>query len=510
MAKIRVLDERLINKIAAGEVVERPASALKEIMENALDAGATELRVELEAGGKRLIRVIDNGEGMDADDLLLALERHATSKIRDFDDLEEVASLGFRGEAIPSIAAVSRMTIRSRRADRSEGNEAIVEGGVIRSVKPTPMAPGTTVEIRGLFYNVPARRKFLRTTPTEFAHCQNVVSHYALGFPEVNIRMLHNGRELITAPPTESVRDRIAMLMGENLLEHIVPFEGRDEDYSILGFISEPSFTRADTSMLHFFVNRRVVRDKLMIHAVRSSFEDLLPKGRTPVAFLFLEIPPREVDVNVHPSKTEVRFRLSNRVHSLINRSIRAALSGSQPLTTMAPAEQRKARIYRLHRDDGERTEASGSSNFQLRPDHQEKSFRINFSEMATTEEERKQRLEAEIGAPSETAPPQTSDSPVARFAKPGLDGRFARPSSFALSQLDGDSVVPLGQIKNSYIVATFPGGLLLIDQHAAHERVLFEQLQRAATGTPNTQYLLHPAVIDLPPARARRADRPA
>ena len=512
MAKIRVLNERLINKIAAGEVVERPASALKEIMENALDAGATELRIDLETGGKKLIRVIDNGEGMDPDDLLLALERHATSKIKDFDDLEEVATLGFRGEAIPSISAVSRMTIRSRVADRPDGREAIVEGGVIKSVKPYAMAPGTTIEVRGIFYNVPARRKFLRTTSTELAHCQNVLIHYAMAFPEVTIRARHNGRDMLTAPKTESTRDRIAALLGNHMLERLLPFDGRDGNYEVMGFVSDPGFSRADTSMLQFFVNRRVVRDKLLIHAVRSAYEDLLPKGRTPIAFVFLELPAVDVDVNVHPSKTEVRFKQSSQVHQLVVRSIRSALSGSQPVTPLAPDEQKKRKTYTLNRPESDETSQSERTMDSLQKSlanqvtqgslHRDKEAWKNRAEFSGRflDRDKDQPLSDESGA--ETGQQQEKPE-IESFAVPGLDEKLGPALRFELATIDPDSIIPLGQIRSSYIVASFAGGMLLIDQHAAHERVLFEQLQKQAQGTPQSQMLLHPVIVSLPPAQA-------
>ena len=515
MAKIRVLNEKLINKIAAGEVVERPASALKEMMENSLDAGADELRIDLEAGGKRLIRIVDNGEGMDPDDLLLAMERHATSKIKSFEDLEEVATLGFRGEAIPSIAAVSRMSIQSRREENPDGRKLVCEGGIIKGVTPVAMAPGTAIEVRGLFYNVPARRKFLRTTPTELAHCQNVITNYALAFPEVNIRFRHNDRELIVAPPTESVRDRIAALMGTHILERLIPFEGRDKGLSVMGYISEPSLTRTDTSMLHFFVNQRVVKDKLLIHAVRSAFEDLLPKGRTPVAFLFLDMPAGEVDVNVHPSKTEVRFNFSSDVHSLVVRSIRSALSGSQPMTTMAPETMPGKKIYKLDKEpqnfNREQHQAAASASLQRSLEKKQMSPRLDFFSQPSRHND-DQDFPDKVTLPTYHGEDNKEERgpAIERFARPGLEDRYTSPLHVGFSQIDPLTVRPLGQIKNSYIIATFNDGLLLIDQHAAHERVLFEQLQEAAQGIPASQMLLHPVVVDLSPARAKLVEESA
>ena len=495
MAKIRVLNDRLVNKIAAGEVVERPASALKELLENSLDAGAGELRIDLEAGGKRLIRVIDDGEGMDADDILMALERHATSKIRNFDDLEEVASLGFRGEALPSIAAVSRLTLSSRPAGASEGREVQVTGGVIRGVRPCAMAQGTIVEVRSLFSNVPARRKFLRTTQTEYAHCQGIAVHYALAFPEVSLRLRHNGSIQIEAPPAGSLRDRIVQVLGPKLLERLMPFEHREGEVGIVGFVGEPSLHRADTSMLHFFVNRRAVRDKVLIHALRAAYGDLLPKRRAPVGFLFIELPSREIDVNVHPSKTEIRFRRAAEVHDLVVDAVRGALSRAQPLAAYGPE--------RAMREPAVPERAVGtleSLDKALRSRTERRERRIDYH-----------GRESEAAQPARTKPDELSASTretelIEKTAERKVHGpRPAEPDRFRGADIDLDEVVPLGQIGNSYIVARFSGGLMIVDQHAAHERIRFEKLNRAvAGGDPQRQGLLHPLVIDLPPAQAR------
>ena len=490
MAKIRVLNDRLINKIAAGEVVERPASALKEMLENSLDAGARELRIDLEAGGKQLIRVLDDGEGMDADDVLMALERHATSKIREFDDLEEVTSLGFRGEALPSIASVSRMKLRSRTKDSPEGREVEVIGGEIRDVKPCAMAPGTEIEVRTLFFNVPARRKFLRTTLTEFGHCQSVATHYALAFPEISLRLRHNGAGQIDAPPAASLRDRIAQVLGEPLLERLTPFEESIAGVRVVGFAGEPAMHRADTSMLHFYVNRRAVRDKVLIHAVRSAYEDLLPKRRAPVAFLFIELPPSSVDVNVHPSKTEIRFRSANDVHDAVVGALRAALSRSQPIAAYESKPSTRPEP-RAETGSEESTLESLERALKRRADRRDAERRLEFEEPAApaTRSERAQ-------------PPARSESPQS-IPEPPFPP--VEPRRFRGGEIEPEDIVPLGQVENSYIVARIRGGLMIVDQHAAHERVRYEALTSAAAKeNPPRQGLLHPVVVDLPPARAR------
>jgi DNA mismatch repair protein MutL len=488
MAKIRVLNDRLINKIAAGEVVERPASALKELLENALDAGARELRIDLEAGGKRLIRIVDDGEGMDADDILMALERHATSKIKGFEDLEEVASLGFRGEALPSIAAVSRMTLRSRPAGSPEGREVRVEGGVIRDVRPCAMAPGTSIEAASLFYNVPARRKFLRTTATEFGHCQEVAIHYALAFPEVCFSMRHDGVVQIDAPPAASLRDRIVAVLGDSLLQRLIPFELSEGEIEILGYAGEPALHRANTAMMHFFVNRRAVRDKVLIHSVRAAYDDLLPKQRAPVAFLFIDLPAREVDVNVHPAKAEIRFRNSSLVHDLVSSAVRRALSRFKPLDSLGKERVPADRPPSPPRPDG--TLASLDAALRRRAGERER--KIDFSRM-----------------PAGSVPAETRGAPVdaSNLGPPATAA--VEPERFHGGEIDPEEVVPLGQIRNSYVVARFGGGLMILDQHAAHERILFEKLGSALErGEPAVQRLLHPVVVDLPPAQARLLER--
>lgn len=499
VAKIRVLNELLINKIAAGEVVERPASALKELLENSLDAGAKELLVDLEAGGKRLIRVADDGEGMSEDDLLLALERHATSKIKEIEDLEEVGSLGFRGEALPAIAAVSRLTLRSRRRDADEGREVTVAGGEIKDMKPAAVAPGTVVEVRSLFFNVPARRKFLRTPETEFGHCQNVVNQYALAFPECTVRLRHNGIEQINAAPTESMRDRIAQLLGTNLLRSLIATEGREGDVGVVGFVSEPSLHRPNTSMLHFFVNRRAVRDKVLMAAVRTAYEDLLPKRRAPVAFLFIELPPRAVDVNVHPSKIEIRFRNPGMIHDLVVRTVRRALSADKPLSPLAPSTAKTG--------GAAPSAALESLDKALKRGRDPGPLQIDFRELRDLVPggERPGRTGTTAPAGQASVPEGTPrPSPEADVEEIPVQ---PEPERFRAREIDPLSVVPLGQLKNSYIIATFAGGLMIVDQHAAHERILYEKFQKGVPGSAESQRLLHPVVIDLPPAQARAVE---
>ena len=495
MGRIKVLDDSTVDKIAAGEVVERPASALKELLENSLDAGARELRIDLEAGGKRLIRVMDDGDGMDGDDILMALERHATSKIKNFEDLELVASLGFRGEALPSIAAVSRLTLRSRPSGSPEGREVRVEGGVIKDVRPCAMAPGTSVEARSLFYNVPARRKFLRTTPTEWGHCQGIVTHYALAFPEVHISLRHNAAMQIDAPPSDSLRNRIIQVLGDSLLKRLIPFEMSEGEIEIVGFAGEPALHRADTSMLHFFVNRRAVRDKVLIHAVRSAYSDLLPKQRAPVAFLFIDLPVRDVDVNVHPSKTEIRFRNSSIIHDLVSDAVRRTLSRFKPLDSLARETRPGVERARTVPPPG----TLESLDEALRRRRERNGRKIEFGDLpGKSRSHVPPRSSAHENFPSQAEP---SGEAIGAASTHNVEA----PQRFQGGEINPADVVPLGQVRNSFIIARFSEGLLIIDQHAAHERILYEKLTRALeSGKPSSQKLLHPIAVDLPPAQAR------
>jgi DNA mismatch repair protein MutL len=505
MAKIRVLNDRLINKIAAGEVVERPASALKELIENALDAGARELRIDLEAGGKRLIRVVDDGEGMDSDDVLMALERHATSKIRDFEDLEEVGSLGFRGEALPSIAAVSRLTLRSRPAGSAEGREVRVEGGVIKDVRPCAMAPGTSVEAASLFFNVPARRKFLRTTATEFGHCQEVAIHYALAFPEVKFSMRHDGAAQIEAPPAASLRDRILQVLGDSLLQRLIPFELSEGEIEILGFAGEPALHRTNTAMMHFFVNRRAVRDKVLIHAVRSAYDDLLPKQHAPVAFLFIDLPAREIDVNVHPAKAEIRFRNSTLVHDMVSNAVRRALARFRPLDSFGKKEEPDKSFASARAPRGTLESLDAALKRRQRPGAR----KMDFRDLSGGRIIERTEAPAPIAADDEAAGKEIQLADTAEQETAATTP--VEPVRIDAEKIDAEEVVPLGQIRNSFIVARFGGGLMIIDQHAAHERILFEKLLGALDrGEPEVQRLLHPAIIELPPAQARLLEQHA
>ncbi len=335
MSRIRVLPEILANKIAAGEIVERPASVVKELVENALDAGARTLSLTIEAGGKKRISVRDDGEGMTQDDAILAFEHHATSKLQSVEDLAAISTLGFRGEALPSIASISRLTLRTRSESApvsSPGTEVEIHGGTIRSVREITWDRGSEITVRDLFFNVPARRKFLRSHETEMGHITRLVTHYALAHPEMRVTLESENRTVIDVVAVPSLKERIYQLFGDKYLQQLLPVEGVAGEIRVRGFASKPNEQRTNAYSQFFYVNRRMVRDKVMTSAVRQAYAHILPASAFPVIFLFIELPFDQVDVNVHPAKTEVRFRESSLVHGLVRNSIQRALVGSREI----------------------------------------------------------------------------------------------------------------------------------------------------------------------------------
>src|SRR6478672_7392166 len=356
MSRIRILPESVANKIAAGEVVERPASVVKELLENALDAGANTIRIEAEAGGKRMIRVIDDGHGMTHDDALLAFERHATSKLKTADDLLSIATLGFRGEALPTIAAVSRLLLESRDAAEVEGTRVEFANGKLVSVKPAGLPAGTTLSVADLFYSVPARRKFLKSDTTELGHIASLVTHYALANPGKQFVLTTPTQTIIDCAPTDRLADRVYQLFGKQSLDELVEIptvsaafragitepelepEEEKARINVYGFTSRPEVQRPNRNGIYIFVNRRLVRDRLILHAIHEAYRNIVPQGVFPATLLFLEMPYDEVDVNVHPAKIEVRFRRSQFVHDFTRDSIRQALMAVRPIASFAAA----------------------------------------------------------------------------------------------------------------------------------------------------------------------------
>ncbi len=524
MGRIRLLDDHLISQIAAGEVVERPASVVKELVENALDAGATDVKVELESGGKRRLVVTDNGSGMGTDDALMAFDRHATSKIERFNDLEQVSTLGFRGEALASIAAVARVELRTAEQP-GDGQRVRIEGGKVKSVEPISHPQGTRLEIASLFFNVPARRKFLKKPQTELRRAMEVVQGYALAHPQTRFTVTHEGRALLEAPPTgdgiEGLRERIAQIFGRELERKLVeiPLEFVDEEEAITGFIGDRSTTRG--RRLFLYVNRRLIRDRALLARFYRAVRDVWHTEDYPALFLFLELRPEVVDVNVHPQKAEVRFRDMS-VLDRVENALRQTLEGGRreaeaPLRSPKSLPDLPASWEGL----GGRPTRSYQQATAFQPaqpnDPQAAPGAPTSGDPAdpgayvwtppTADEIRQSSLPG--------SPPETSSAPISRLPEGQPTQPIARatykpiePRSVPLSGR-GKHLSPfrlLGQYKGSLILLEGHDGLYLVDQHAAHERILFERLRRTMDQrAPVSQAFLQPVLLSLAPTEAMR-----
>lgn len=480
-AKIHLLPENLCNQIAAGEVVERPASVVKELVENSLDAHATQITIEIEGGGGRLIRVTDDGDGMSKDDVFLCLERHATSKIANSADLFRLQTLGFRGEALPSIAAVSRLTLRSQTATAAEGWELYVEGGTVKKAGAIGLPAGTSIEVRDLFFNTPARRKFLRKEETEFGHIAELVTRLALCAPEVQFQLVHNQRVILNAPCQHRLEERIAVLLGRPLLADLVKVASADPTtgLELQGLISHPGLHRSSSAAIYTYINGRYVRDRVVQHAILDGLRHLFPRGRYPVAVLFLAIPSAAVDVNVHPTKHEVRFSQQTTVHDFIASAVQGALrAGIESIPApQPPRETTGGGSYGNDENSGRNTDAA-----------------IFFHPPVS----------APIARPV-AAPFTAVTAPVTAPVASGHPSVSEASSLWAVAapvpQQDSffSSLRIIGQFRASYIVAEDDDHLLLIDQHAAHERIGFERLrQEFHQGEVARQGLLFPQIVEF------------
>lgn len=471
-ARIQLLSPRLANQIAAGEVVERPASVIKELLENSLDSGADRIEVDVEQGGIKLLRVRDNGCGIPADDLPLALARHATSKIRDLEDLERVMSLGFRGEALASISSVSRLTLTSRTADAAEAWQVETEGRDMEArVQPAAHPVGSSVEVRDLFFNTPARRKFLRTEKTEFDHLQEVIKRLALARFDVAFHLRHNGKVVFAlhqASDAASRARRVASVCGPAFLEQALPVEIERNGLHLWGWVGLPTFSRSQADLQYFYVNGRMVRDKLVAHAVRQAYRDVLFNGRHPTFVLFLDVDPAVVDVNVHPTKHEVRFRDNRMVHDFLYGTLHRALGDVRPEDQLAaPASMTPV------------TQASGIAAGEFAGQN-EMSLAASVLEQPQVEQPAWRGSGAGYQTPRSMP---TGNVGEVRGAYREFFSPLAEAGPAALPESQHD-VPPLGyalaQLKGIYILAENAHGLVLVDMHAAHERIMYERLKAA------------------------------
>ena len=551
MGRIHVLSEAVANKIAAGEVVERPASVVKELLENSLDAGAARIKINVEAGGKRLIQVVDNGCGMVRDDAMLAFERHATSKIKDAEDLLSVATLGFRGEALPSIASVSRLRLETCAAkngpdDDVAGTVIEINGGKIARVEDAGLPAGTSITVRDLFFNTPARKRFLKAESTELSHIASLVTHYALAHPDKHFELHSATNAMLVAPPVAGYGERVYQVFGKETLEQLIavaavqPFErvglpqpppwrraevdeDQDEDarttgrsatdpgeMRIHGFVSKPEIQKLNRNSIFIFVNRRLIRDRLVQHALTEAYRNILPPTVYPVVLLFLELPAAEVDVNVHPSKTEVRFRQQTVMHDFVRDSVRAALMKARPVpqfvaeihahATASSGLTPGARAGDWAVSEGgvltlDAAPAAGTTAHQPRagvaftlqpPTMPPGSARLQFDGGIA--------VEANAAIPVARGPEAIPDNGCA----PAIDVTEREPTLASLVTLK-----PVGQIRNSFILAVNEDGLWIVDQHVAHERVLFERvLKQRGAQKVESQRLLMPIVLELSPAQ--------
>lgn len=471
-SRIHVMSDHLVNQIAAGEVVERPASVVKELLENSLDADANHIEVDVEQGGIKSIRIRDNGHGIHRDDLILSLSPHATSKIKSLDDLERVKSLGFRGEALPSIASVSRLSLTSRWQNQTEAWTVSTSSLDQNDIKPAAHADGTTVEVRDLFYNVPARRKFLRTEKTEFNHLEEAVKRIALSHFSVDITLRHNNRavrQLRKATDRLQQEKRIAGVCGPAFIENALFVDYAIDDLRLWGWVAQPVFSRSQADMQYFYVNGRMVRDKLVAHAIRQAYQDVLYHGRHPAYVLFLELDPSSVDVNAHPAKHEVRFRQSRSVHDFIYRTAHKAIADSRP-------EQAKNRLDAAVFDAAQPTPQPSASSASAvsgsgRVYHQQSPLAFAVAEQMSAY----QQMTAAARDNSAALPQDADAVPIP-------------PLGYALAQLHG-----------IYVLAENADGLVLVDMHAAHERITYERLKQSwqSSGIP-PQPLLVPIIIDV------------
>jgi len=545
MGRIHVLSETVANQIAAGEVVERPASVVKEMLENSLDAGSTRIKISVEAGGKKLIQITDNGCGMVRDDAMLAFERHATSKIKNTEDLLTIATLGFRGEALPSIASVSRLRLETRAEEEAAGTVVEINGGKIARVEEAGLPLGTSITVRDLFFNVPARKKFLKAESTELSHIASLVTHYALAHPEKHFELHSATNAMLVAPPVTGYSERVYQVFGKETLDQLIavaavqplervglpqppPWRRKEVDddgepiapqdpgeMRMHGFVSKPEIQKLNRNSIFVFVNGRTIRDRLIQHALTEAYRNIIPPTVFPVVLLFLELPAGEVDVNVHPSKTEVRFRQQSVMHDFVRDSVRAALMKARPVPQFVTE-------MRAHETASQALTSEGLTPGAMTPDPspgaqpwdpaagpvsgpQPFAYSLSsggFALQAPAPPPISARFQFEGGiaveANAAVSLAREPDAIPDNGCAPALDVHEEEPTLSALGTLR-----PLGQIRNSFILAVNEDGLWIVDQHVAHERVLFERvLKQRVEQKVESQRLLMPIVLELSPTQ--------
>jgi DNA mismatch repair protein MutL len=536
MNKIRILPDNLANQIAAGEVVERPASVIKELVENSIDAGAKRILIDIELGGRRLMRISDDGHGMIRDDAILAFERHATSKIRSLDDLAAIGTLGFRGEALASIASVAKVEMATKVEGDIAATRVLIEGGRLIDVKDAARDIGTTISVRDLFFNTPARRKFMRSEATENYHLASIVTHYALAHPEIAFTLTNNGREVLRVSPAKDLRERSFQIFGGQLIDSLLPVAGgREYVARVSGFISAPRERRTNRDSQYFFVNNRFVRDKTIAGGLLEGYRSVLPHGVYPVAFLFLDVPLEEIDVNVHPAKTEIRFRRNEAVKDVIAEAIREALARAgismeppppKPLPVgMTPTPNSKLEgqtriefgIYELSPESPvilrplveegakleEDTPEPAPSGDPPVPEYSEKLEVPEEVPNLASDFEKAAKFRAEaVEVSSDDKPEPVFQSQI---DLPPVDTAAHLAKAVELDRISAGNIRPMGQLHDSFIIAVDDEGLLLIDQHVAHERILFDKFRRKETDrSVESQNLLLPETVDLTPAQSQ------
>ena len=500
MPKIKILSADVANKIAAGEVVERPASVVKELIENAVDAGSTSIRVEIRAGGKRLIHVSDNGVGMEREDALLALERHATSKVNRIEDLECIQTFGFRGEALASIASVSQFELLTRTADALEGTKVSVDGGVFRSVQESGCSPGTHMSINNLFYNVPARLKFLKTDTTEMNHVTKQVTWAALAHPNIHFSLTHNGRSMLDVRACDSYLERVRLLYGKEFAENLIEFTEELPDLKVYGLLGKPEFTKPNREYQLFFLNQRPIRSRIIGAALTEALDAMVAKGRQPVALLFLTLEPETVDVNVHPAKIEVRFRNERTIYSGIVRILRDAVHKAKYIPKIeTPTEPTQSEQDAETRDTSIQQRVSTPRHTPVPPPVTARGQRTTpIAQARQAHVPQTEDTEHEAEKTIDTSEVQTPSTPTEIVVQPPQQ---EIPDDVNLSLLDFEDVQLKTNLFKTYIVVEAKDKIFFIDQHVAAERVLYERFvnQMQADGIP-VQGLLLPVTLEVTP----------